>query len=171
MKILSRVRLKWVAYALELLLVCIVQYTPNLLPTFLGVKPLLLSVFAISIAMFEGETSAMWFGCAAGILMDVMSTSVFGFNTIMLMVVCYFCGALVIFLMRNNIVSAMVLGVCGLIVIEVMRWLFFYVLWGDAKMWYYLYAVMLPQVVYSAVIMPIAFYFNRSIAAHLSEEE
>lgn len=171
MKILSHVRLKWIAYALELLLVCIIQYTPNLLPTFLGVKPLLLSVFAISIAMFEGETSAMWFGFTAGMLMDTMSASVFGFNTIMLMVVCYFSGALVIFLMRNNIVSAMVLGVCGLLIIELLRWFFFYVLWGDEKMWYYLYAITLPQVVYSAVIMPIAFYFNRSIASHLSEDE
>ena len=171
MKILSQIRVKWIAYAVELLLICIIQSTPNLLPAFLGVKPLLLPVFAISIAMFEGETTAMWFGVVAGMLMDITSSSVFGVNTLMLMIICYICGSLVVFLMRNNIVTAMVLGVGGLLAMELMRWLCFYVLWGDTKIWYYLYAIMLPQIVYSAVIMPIAFYFNRAIASHLSDEE
>lgn len=164
-------RLKWLAYALELLLVYIIQYTPNLLPSFLGVKPLLLVVFAVSIAMFEGEGPAMWIGLAAGLLMDMSAGSVFGFNGLILMLICYVCGALVVYLMRNNIVSAMVLGVCSLILLGLLRWFFFYVLWGDPKHWYYLYAVMLPQVIYTAVMMPIAFFFNRSIATHLTVED
>lgn len=171
MKILSKFRLKWLAYVLELLLVCVVQCTPNLLPTFLGVKPLLLPVCAVSIAMFEGEEAGMWLGMVAGILMDVTASSVFGFNTVMLMIVCYACGSLVVFLMRNNIVTAMVLGVASLLAVELIRWLFFYVLWGDVKMWYYLYAIMLPQIVYSAVTMPIAFLFNRAVTSHLSEDD
>ena len=171
MNILSRVRLKWVAYGLELFLIYIIQSTPNLLPSFLGVKPLLLVVFAISISMFEGENSAMWVGLAAGALMDLSSSRVFGFNTLLLMIVCYVCGVLVVFLMRNNIVSAMVLGTAGLLLIGLLRWFFFYALWGDTKTGYYLYAIMLPQVVYSAAAMPIAFYFNRTIATHLATED
>ena len=171
MNFLTHSRLKWVTYILELFLVFIIQCTPNLLPAFLGVRPLLLVVVALSISMFESEGSAMWIGLIAGLLMDIGSSGVFGFNALFLMILCFFCGTLVVFLMRNNIVSAMVLGIAGLLIMELMRWLFIYVLWGDPKVWYYLYAVMLPRVVYSAVLIPVAFYFNRALVSHMDEED
>lgn len=164
-------RIKWLAYCVELFLVYIIQYTPNLLPSFLGVKPLLLIVFAISIAIFEGEGPAMWIGLAAGLMMDLASGSVFGFYGLMLMLVCYVCGTLVVFLMRNNVVTAMVLGVGGLLVIGLFRWFFFYVLWSDPKIWYNLYAVMLPQTIYTVVVMPVAYFLNRAIATHMTAED
>ena len=43
--------------------------------------------------------------------------------------------------------------------------------WGDEKIWYYLYAIMLPRVVYSAVLIPVAFYFNRALVSHMDEED
>lgn len=171
MNFLTHSRLKWVTYVLELFLVFIIQFTPNLLPAFLGVKPLLLVVFALSISMFESEGSAMWIGLIAGLLMDIGSSTVFGFNALFLMILCFFCGTLVVFLMRNNIVSAMVLGTAGLLIMELIRWFFVLVLWGDPKVWYYLYAVMLPRVVYSAVLIPVAFYFNRALVSHMDEED
>lgn len=172
MSFLSRFNLKWLAYGLELFLVFVIQSTPNLLPSFLGVKPLLLVVFAISIAMFEGDGPAIWIGLAAGILMDIQAgNSGFGFNAIMLMIICFACGSLVVYLMRNNITTAMVLALAGMLVMGLSRWLFFYVLWGAPKTGYYLYAVMLPQIVYTVLIMPIAFYFNRAIATHLTSED
>ena len=171
MKFLTRTRIKWIAYIIELFLVAVVQSTPNLLPEFLGVKPLLLIVFAVSIAMFEGEGAGIVIGLVAGLLMDLSTSSVFGFYALTIMIVCYACGSLVVFLMRNNIVTAMVLAFCAVLIIGILRWFFFFVLWGDTKMWYYLYAIMLPQLVYTTAAMPIAFYFNRSIATHLAEEE
>lgn len=171
MNFLTHSRLKWVTYTLELFLVYIIQFTPNLLPSFLGVKPLLLVVFALSISMFESENRAMWIGLIAGLFMDLGSSTVFGFNALILMVLCYICGVLVVFLMRNNIVSAMVLGVSGLMITELLRWFFVYVLWGDPKIWYYLYAIMLPRVVYSAVLIPAAFFFNRALVSHMDEED
>lgn len=171
MNILTRGKLKWIAYALELILLYIIQCTPNLLPSFLGVKPLLLVIAAISIAMFEGEGAAMWFGLAAGMLMDIASAHVFGFFSLMLMVICYICGSLVVFLMRNNLVSSIVLGLGGLLILGLFQWFFFYALWGDPKSGYYLYAIMLPQIIYSAILMPVAFYFNRALATHLTTDD
>ncbi len=171
MKLLTQSRLKWLAYILELFLVFIIQYTPNLLPSFLGVKPMLLVVCALSISMFESEGSAMWVGMIAGLLMDLSASKAFGFNTLVLMIICYLCGALVVFLMRNNIVSAMVIGIGGLLVISILRWFFFVALWGDPKTFYYLYAIMLPQLVYSAALIPVAFFFNRSLVSHMDAED
>ncbi len=164
-------RIKWLAYGLELFIVYIIQTTPNLLPGFLGVKPLLLVMAAVSIAMFEGEGAGIWIGLAAGLLMDMSAGGVFGFNGLMLMIICYISGAMVVYLMRNNLVSAMVLGICGMLLLGLVRWFFFYVLWSDPKIWYYLYAFMLPQLIYTVLTMPVAFYFNRALATHLTVED
>ena len=172
MSVLSRLNLKWVAYGIELFLVYIIQCTPNLLPDFLGTKPLLLVVFAISISMFEGDGAGIWVGLASGLLMDLQGGNIgFGFNAIVLMIICFACGSLIVFLMRNNIVTAIVLATGGMLIMGLLRWLFFYVIAGEPKAGYYLYAVMLPQIIYTVLVMPVAFYFNRAIATHLANEE
>ena len=171
MSIFTQKRLKYIAYSLELLLVYIIQCTPNLVPTILGVRPLLLIVFSMSISMFESEGTAMWFGLAAGLLMDAASAHVFGFFACVGVVCCYAAGALVVFLMRNNLLSCVILTLSGLTVCGLMQWVFFYLLWGDEKSWYFLYAIMLPQIVYSAVFIPVAFYFNRALATHLTDSD
>lgn len=171
LNLLNRIRLKWIAYGIELFLIFIIQSTPNLLPPFLGVRPMLLAVVAISIAVFEGDRAGLWVGLAAGLLTDLGAGTVFGFNALVLMIICYLCGTLVVFLMRNNILTAMLLGFCGLLLMGLLRWFFFYFLWEDQKAWYYIYAVMLPQLIYSIAMMPLAFYFNRAIASRLRDEE
>ncbi|MBE6765454.1 MAG: rod shape-determining protein MreD [Clostridia bacterium] len=171
MNFFTHKRLKYIAYALELLLVFIIQCTPNLLPEFLGVRPMLMLVFAMGISMFESEGTAMWFGLAAGLLMDLASAHVFGFFAVIFTVCCYASGALVVFLMRNNLLTCVILTLGSLLISGLLQWFFFYLLWGDEKAWYYLYAIMLPQIVYSAVFVPVAFYFNRALATHLTDSD
>lgn len=171
MNIFTRKRLKYIAYALEILLVYIIQCTPNLLPAFLGVRPLLLIVFAMGISLFESEGVAMWFGLFAGLMMDMASAHVFGFFGVILTISCYVGAALVVFLMRNNLLTAFILTTGSLILSGLAQWFFFYLLWGDPKSWYYLYAIMLPQIVYSAIFIPVAFYFNRALATHLTDSD
>lgn len=170
-KLLSVVKIKWLAYILELLIIFTVQNAPGLLPSFLGVKPLLLVIFAVSIAMFEGDVVGLWFGIIAGFLMDLSASTVFGFYTLFVMIICYICGTLVIYLMRNNLVSSLVLGALAVLALGLVQWLFQFAIWGDSGTWYFLYGVLLPRVIYSAAIMPLAFYFNRALASHLASDE
>ncbi len=169
--LLSRVRIKWAVYILELVIIYILQNTPNLIPSFLGISPMLLIIFAVSITMFEGEGKGMWVGLIAGVLMDLGSAMVFGFYSILMTVVCFFCGILVVYLMRNNLVTAMVLAAASVFVISLFQWFFKFALWGDSGTWYFLYGVLLPRTIYTTLLMPIAFYFNRAIATHLEEDE
>ncbi len=170
-KLLGRVRIKWAVYILELIIIYILQNTPNLIPSFLGVSPVLLIIFAISITMFEGESRGMWIGLFAGILLDLGGSMVFGFYSMLMTVVCFFCGILVVYLMRNNIITAMVLAAASVFVVGMFQWFFKFALWGDTGTWYFLYGVLLPRVVYTTLLMPIAFYFNRAIATHLEDDE
>ena len=166
MRFLSGARVKWLAYSLELFLLYIMQYTPNLLPSFLGVQPLPLIVAAISIAIFEGESAGMWFGLAAGLLMDLGSVSVFGFYGILCMAICYAGGLLVVRLMRANLLTAMLQGAGGLLIIGLCQWFFFYAIWGTSS-GVFLYAIMLPQMLYTALLMPIFYYFNRAVSTRI----
>lgn len=170
-KLIHSVRVKWVVYVLELLIIYVIQNTPNLVPSFLGVKPMLLLVFAVSITMFEGETRGMIIGLIAGFFGDLGSSTVFGFNMLLTTVICFVCGVFVVYLMRNNIVTSLVLGAGAVLVVGLFQWFFQFALWNEKGTWYFLYAILLPRVIYSTVIMPIAFYFNRAIATHMADDD
>ena len=57
---------RYLAYTLEILVLFMVQETPGLLPSVLGVRPVLLFPAVMAIAMFETEVPALAFGVCWG---------------------------------------------------------------------------------------------------------
>lgn len=164
----SKAWVKWFAYAIELFLMFIIEQTPNLIPDVYGVYPSLVMCVCISVAIFEGEIAGMYFGLAGGLLLDYTSTKIFGFYALFLTVICYVCGLLVVNLMRNNIVTTMILGAGSFLSIALVKWFFFYVIWDYPSLFYHLYAIILPSALYSFLLLPVFFYFNRVLSTHLS---
>ncbi len=158
---------KYIVYGVELFLVYIVQFTPSLLPQFFGESPMLLTVCAVSIALFEGDIVGMWFGMAAGLLIDAGSTAPFGFYGLVNLAICYGCGLLVMYLMRNNIVTSVLLGFAAAVTASVVQWIF---LAGTHDILYFIPNILLPRAVYSTVTMPVFFYFNRAITTRLYDD-
>jgi rod shape-determining protein MreD len=124
----------------------------------------------VCVALFEGELAGLFFGVAGGLLMDFSETNVFGFHALFLTILCYVCGMFVVYLMRNNIVTCMLLGTGSLLIIGIMRWLFLYVIWNYTELWYLFYSGTLPSVGYSMILLPVFFYLNKVIATHLSTD-
>ncbi|MBQ6570716.1 MAG: rod shape-determining protein MreD [Clostridia bacterium] len=162
---------KWIAYAAELYALFIIQYTPGMMPQINGTGPNLLMICALSIAIFEGDKAGLYYGAAAGLLMDYSGTRVFGFNGLFVAVICYFCGILITDLMRNNLLTAILLSLCSMFVFGVIRWLFFNVLWGYPELWYEFYGVMLVSVLYSAFLMAPVYLFTKVIATSLGQRK
>ena len=158
---------KYIVYGVELFLVYIIQFTPSLLPEFFGESPMLLTVCAVSIALFEGDITGMWFGMAAGLLVDAGSTAPFGFYGLLNLIICYGCGLLVMYLMRNNIVTSLILGFTAVVIASSVQWIF---LAGTHDLLYFIPNILLPRAVYSTVTMPVFFYFNRAITTRLYDE-
>lgn len=158
---------KYIVYGVELFLVYIIQFTPSLLPRFFGESPMLLTVCAVSIALLEGDIAGMCFGMAAGLLIDVGSTAPFGFYGLVNLVICYGCGLLVMYLMRNNIVTAVILGFAAAVLASAAQWLF---LSGSRDLLYFIPNILLPRAAYSTVTMPAFFYFNRAITTRLYDD-
>ena len=158
---------RYIVYGVELFLVYIIQFTPSLLPRFFGESPMLLTVCAVSIAVFEGDIAGMWFGMAAGLLMDIGSIAPFGFYALVNLTICYGCGLLVMYLMRNNVVTAVILGLTAALLASVFQWFF---LSGSRDILYFLPNILLPRVLYSTVTMPVFFYYNRAIITRLYDD-
>ncbi|MBQ9901221.1 MAG: rod shape-determining protein MreD [Clostridia bacterium] len=158
---------KYIVYGVELFLVYIIQFTPSLLPRLFGESPMLLTVCAVSIAVFEGDIIGMWFGMAAGLLLDLGSTAPFGFYALVNLALCYGVGLLVMYLMRNNIVTSVILGFAAVLLVSVVQWFF---LSGSRDILYFIPNILLPRTVYSTVTVPAFYYFNRAITTRLYDD-
>lgn len=170
MNLLNGTKAKWVVYALEIFLVYILQSTPALIPEIFGEKPMALVVCAVSIALFEGDVTGMWFGLGAGLLLDTGSTTPFGFYGLILLIICFGCGTLVMYLMRNNAVTSLILGFIAVSVVSVVQWLCFASPHGAGDAGFFLIHILLPRCIYSTALMPFFYYFNRAITTRLYDE-
>ena len=89
--------IKWTAYGLLILLFSTPQPTPRLIP------------LTVCIAMYAGPVGGAAAGIAGGFLWDLYSDRLLGFNALLLLAVGCACGLLVRLLLRNNLLSALLL--------------------------------------------------------------
>lgn len=155
---------RYLAYTLEILVLFLIQETPSLIPELWGIRPTLLIPVALTIALFEKETTAMWFGMACGLLADFSHSTVLGFFGLLLAVGGYALSELVTNLFKTNLLTALLLGVCAVTAIVLLQWFFFYVCVGYGQVWYALVRHYLPRIVYTSAALPVAYYFNRALA-------
>lgn len=161
--------LKYMVYGAELFLIYILEFTPGLLPQVFGEAPMLLTVCAVSIALFEGDVTGMWFGLAAGLLLDVGSTAPFGFYALIHMALCFGCGRLVMFLLRNNAVTSLILSFAAVSLAAAAQWIFLSGAGMDLTL-FFIVRILLPRAIYSTALMPLFYYFNRAITTRLYDD-
>lgn len=153
--------LRYIAYAIEILLLYILSGTAGLLPSVMGVRPLLLLPAALMISVFESEQPAMYLGFVCGALIDVGSDARIGYYTVILTVLCFALG----YCARNfYVVSFLNAMVVGAIAVTVILLLDFFIFSG---------AVVLPhaglnflrhwliRIIYTLVFLPPLYWFNR----------
>lgn len=165
----NNTKAKWVIYGIEIFLVYVLQSTPALIPEIFGEKPLSVVMCAVSIALFEGNVTGMWFGLGAGLLIDTGSTGPFGFYGLVLLSICFACGTLVMYLMRNNVMTSLILGFAAAVLASLAQWIFF-AHSGSENILFFITDILLPRCVYSTAIMPLFYYFNRAITTRLYDE-
>lgn len=163
--------LKWTAYGLLLLCASLLQMAPRAIPSIFGARPLLLIPIVVSIAMFEGPIGGAAAGIAGGLLWDLYADRLFGFNAFILMIVCCACGLLVRLLIRNNLLSALLLFSGALLVQGLADWFFNHVLLMKEEPFYALVRLTLPNLAYTLVISPLLYGLTLLIARMLRKRE
>ncbi len=147
---------KYTVYVLFILICYILQETPVLFSIF-GVKPLLVVPAAVCIAVLEGEFAGGLLGAFAGILCDMGGITIFGLNGILMLVMCAACGLIIIFLLRQNMLSAVLLCTAVIFLRGSLEYLVCLAMWGFANVGEYYLRHTLPCIVYSAAVSPLLF--------------
>ena len=95
----------------------------------------------------------------------------FGFSALFLMAICCACGLLVRLLIRNNLLSAMLLFSGALLTQGLMDWFFNYVLWMKEDPLYMLGRMLLPDMAYTLVVSPLLYGLTLLIAKTLRKRD
>ena len=87
-----------------------------------------------------------------------------------LLAVGFICGTLINTIMRNNIITASILGMIFIPVYIVGYWFFHYIVGGLDMAGFMFLRYYLPSIAYTALFLPLMFIIVRSIEKHYSEE-
>ena len=158
---------RYLAYYLILLLLFVLQTTPNLLPPILGSKPLLLIPAALTISYMEAELPAMFFGLAAGLMLDFGYSDNIGFFTFALTVVCF--GVSVFF--RDNLVvsflNAMAFTAAISTLLLILWFVFSYIIAGKGDVLYYFVHHYIARIVYTIAVEPVLYFIFKFLFKNL----
>ncbi len=161
--------LRFIAYAIEIVLLYVISGTPGFMPEILGVKPLLLLPVAITIAVFENETPAMIFGCICGALCDIGFDTHIGFYTIALTLLCFAFGYTARNFFVTNFVNAMVIGTVTITVLLILHFLIFCTGKDIPNAGGHFVRHYLIKILYTLLFLPPLYWFNRLFRSSMVE--
>lgn len=150
-------------FALLLLAAHILQNTPGYFPEIFGVRAYFLISLTVCVALFEREVVGALFGLFAGALWDWVSPMGDGFNALFLMLVGAACGILINTLMRNNLLTALLLGGCAHLLYVCLYTVLFVVAEGVGSAGWLFARFYLPAVLYSLVFLPVFYLLVRAV--------
>ncbi len=146
------------------LLVCLVavtavfQHTDGAIPTLFGAKAMLLVPLVVAIAVHERSINGLFFGAFAGILWDFATVRGDGFFSVLLACVGFLSGCLVTYLMRNTVLTNLILSFISISTVNVGYWFFFIFRRGYEGSAEVLFGYYLPSVLYT-VLFAILYYY------------
>lgn len=143
--------------ALILLVLSVLQNTDGFFPQIFGVRALLLIPAVVCIAMYERDTWGLILGLFAGALWDITASGA-SFNALYLMTVGFLCGTLINTIMRNNVITAMILSTISTVLYNVGYWVFSFVAGNIDSAPFMFFRYYLPSVFYTMLFIPVAFF-------------
>ncbi|MEI6577865.1 MAG: rod shape-determining protein MreD [Eubacteriales bacterium] len=146
-----------------LMLTAMLQNTDGLFPEIFGVRAMLLIPAVVCISMYERDISGIFFGLFAGLLWDTVSAGPQSFNAIMLTMIGFVSGVFIGTIMRNNIVTALLLTAAAVFIYNTLYWLIAYVFNSYSGAWLEYFSFYLPACIYTIVLMPGFYYLVRLI--------
>lgn len=162
----SKTVFKWIIYSLLLLFLYSLQTAPFFLQIG-NVKPFLLIPLAVCISLYEEETTSAVFGLVTGFLWDFSSGKVFGFFGIIIMICCIAITLLSMYLIRVNIVNALIAILAVCLVLNIYDFVFYYLIWGYEKVMYIFWNSLLSTI-YTVILATPFYYLVRRITEKYS---
>lgn len=152
-----------VVFAVAILLTHILQNSRGFVPTVFGARAFLLIPLVACIAMFEKEIAGALFGAFAGALWDTVSGVGDGYYTLFFMLLGAVCGYLINVLMRNHILTAMIICAVSSLVFAGTYIFFFIIAEGMDSSGYLFLRYYLPSCLYTTLLTPVYYLFVREV--------
>lgn len=146
-----------------LVLTAVFQHTKGAIPAVFGARAFLLIPLTVCIAMSEKSLGGLSFGLLAGVLWDFATVRGDGFYAIMLTLAGYVAGSATVYLMRNNIFSALILSAGASLFVSVGYWFIFIFLAGYESAGEILLSFYLPSAIYTLAFTAVYYYMVRFI--------
>lgn len=140
------------------------QNTDGLFPDPFGIKALLLIPAVICISMFEREFAGIFYGLAAGVMLDSFSAQSLILNSLFFTCIGFIAGSLITYLMRNNLLCALIFtGVSSFIYTAL---IFFIYTAFDAEISpvYLYFRYYFTSAIYTVMLTPLYYFLIRSVS-------
>lgn len=147
-----------------LLIIFLFQTTDGLLPRIGDASAWLVFPAVICIGMFEREAGGAFFGLAAGLMLDTVSSQLFGFYSIFLMLAGCCAGLLITYLMRSGLLTGLLLAFICLFLYAGLHWGIFIAFKGYDGGLSLFFSKYIPSVFYSLLFLPVFYYLFRFIS-------
>ncbi len=148
---------KYALYAVVIFLAAVCSNS-GFIPSLFSLDAMVMVPLCVAVALHEKSIPGMCFGILCGALWDLGSVQSDGFYTVLLTAVGFICGSLSSFLVRNNIMSSLLLTLASTGFCNVAHWVFFYLRKGYDGAFSVLFSYYLPSVVYTLAFGAIFYY-------------
>lgn len=149
--------------AVMLLVTFLLQTTGGFFPAPFGIHACLLVPATVCIAMFEREFSGLFFGLAAGMALETVSPDSVCFYSVIFTLIGFCSGILITYLMRNNLVTALIFTFSFTLILNSLYCLFFYLFDGVNISFLFYLKYYFVSAIYTSVFTPIFYLLVRLV--------
>ena len=140
------------------------QNTEGLFPTPFGIHAVLLVPATICICMFEREFAGIFFGLAAGAMLDAFSADSMIFNALFFTIIGFISGALITYLMRNNLLCAIMFVSLSSLAYTSLTFLMYHAFDGVGSPVYVYFRYFFTSAIYTLLLTPVYYLLVRAIS-------
>ena len=153
--------MRWVYYAISILILYILQTIfPSGLMLF-GAKPILLLGFVVSVALMRGGVDGGVVGLICGLLMDLLSGRIIGVNAFLFMYAGAITGFLCAGFFKEKSVVALVFAAASTMLYGMIYGFLSFTIWGESGFVALFWNIILPETIFTAIMAVPIFIANR----------
>lgn len=160
---------RYIAYAMEILLLFIIQTTPGFLPEIGGSKPVLLIPAALAIAFFENEIPAMFFGLGCGVVIDLSSSNNIGFYAFTLTLTAFIVSQIFRDYMVVSFLNSLAFSAGIILILVGLYFMIFYLFAGKANPGYHFVHHYISRILYTICFAPVLYGVNKYLYRNLRD--
>ena len=136
-----------------------------------GIRPNLLIIAVAALGFLGGKRTGIYSGFFAGLLIDISFRSVYGMNALLYMYVGYICGLFKKVLFPKDIKLPLLFITGSDFVYNILFYFFQFLFRGKFNFGYYVKSIILPEIVYTAIMACILYPFIHYIMKRIEVPE